>query len=833
MDAAGWARLKDWFGEAIEASPARALEIVAEAERESPELAAELTALLRQHLANALDTRAMTPALPQTIETHVAAGPPGGFVGPYRIIREIGRGGTGIVFLAERADDEFHRAVALKVLRYVAWDAKSQALLTQERRMLTQLQHPHIAQLLDWGETDDGAPWLAMEYVEGLPIDEYCRSKKLSVAATLGVFEQVCEAVQYAHRHLVVHRDLKPGNILVSSAGLVKLLDFGISKLLDDDTPTHTIDRRFTPAFASPEQLRGEDVTATSDVYALGLILYDISAGEVPFSGGSVDDMVRRLSDDEWPPPSAGAGRAGIDRRALAGDFDRIVLHAMARQPDRRYQSVEQLLADIARFRDGFPISAQPPTFTYRARKFLGRNALPVALGVAAVLALVGGAAVSIKNARAAQRAAERAERRFNDVRNLAHSVIFELHDEIRKVPGSVKARRVLVDTATKYLDSLHVEDAADDSLQMELAEAYIRIGYIQGGVAGVNLSDTAVSMKSYRTVVRITEEQARKRPDDARVRTLLYSAVYNLSMMINDPAEAIAYLRPYVAAADQWRASGRDGTVPSQTAWLLHMALGRMLRLSGAYDASLAEYDTAARINRELMPQTATSAGPRPMFGGDVPRVQAMFDGGLIHFGRTETLLLLNRCADALASVHTAEQMFDAGHAPDELGPSDRRVIARVPTLKARALACEGRTDDALSNARTGVRLALENTLDGSGTGQRDLAEARWRLAAILTSKGAATEAVAELQGAAVTIRALATADKVLTLNRALHAEVLNDLGDALNRIHRGADAASAYREASDVAALAAAEAPSWPSIAAARARAESRGSVTSKSSR
>lgn len=822
MDAAGWAKLKDWFGEAIESTPARLREITAEAERESPELAAELAALLKEHAVAALDTRAMTPQLPRAVEVQVADGPRGGMIGPYRVIREIGRGGTGIVFLAEREDDEFHRTVAVKVLRYVSWDAKSHALLTQERRMLAQLQHPQIAQLLDWGETPDEAPWLAMEYVEGLPIDEYCRSKQLGLGATLSVFEQVCEAVQYAHRRLVVHRDLKPANILVTSAGLVKLLDFGISKLLDDETPTHTIDRRFTPAFASPEQLAGENISATSDVYALGIILYDLVTNTLPFNSGSVEDIVRRLSDEEWPPPSSRELRAGIDRRAIVGDFDRIVLHALARRPDRRYQSVEQLLTDLSRFREGFPVSAQSPTLVYRTTKFLARNALPVALGASAVIALAGGAAVSIRNAQAARRAAQLAERRFNDVRHLAHSVIFELHDEIRKVPGSVKARRVLVDTATKYLDSLHAEDTADDALQMELAEAYIRIGYIQGGVAGVNLSDTAVSMKSYRTVIRILEEQARKRPGDPRVRTLTFSAVYNLSMMINDPAESIACLKPYVAAADAWRSAGIDGTVPSQVSWLLHMALGRMLRLSGAYDLALGEYDIAARINRELMPMTATSAGPRPMFGGDVPRVQAMFDGGLIHFGRAETLLLLNRCGDALASAETAEQMFVQGHPPDELGPSDRRAMARVPTLKARAFACVGRVDEALAGARKGAALALENTLDGSGTGQRDLAEARWRLAAVLTRKGAAAEAVTELEAAADTSRALAAADKVLTLNRAFLAEILNDLGDALVRVRRAGDAASAFREASAVAGSAAVEAPSWPALAAARDRAD-----------
>lgn len=819
MDAASWAQLKEWFGEAIDADAARRAEIVADAERASPALAAELRALLKEHDAPAKTTGAMTPSAPAAIEAHSSAGPASGSIGPYKIIRELGRGGTGIVFLAERADDEFHRAVALKVMRYAAWDAQSQALLTQERRTLAQLQHPNIAQLLDWGD-DAGAPWLAMEYVEGEPVDEYCRASNLNLSATLAVFEQICDAVQYAHRHLVVHRDLKPANILVSASGRVHLLDFGISKLLSDEAPTRTMERRFTPAFASPEQILGEPVTAAADIYALGLILYSLVAETVPFSSGSMNDVAQRVRDVEWPAPSSVTLRAGIDRRELAGDFDRIVLHALARKPEQRYLSVEQMLGDIIKFRGGFPISAQAPTFAYRSMKFVRRNALSAALAAVAGLALIGGAGASIWNARIARQEERVATSRFNAVRQLARSVIFDMYDEIRGIPGSVKARQLLVTTAVKYLDDLDAESETqaslrhDDALQMELAAGYIRMAYIQGGVAGVNLGDTAGSMKSYRTVLRILDAQWQRRKDDPQVNALRFPAAYNLSMMINDPKEAIEFARRYSIEADAWQQrEPRTGAL--QTSYLLHMALGRMQRLAGEYESSLKDLDAALVMQQRLLPLAGRDNASRPMFALNVEYTQALLDGGLIGFQRTETLLAANRNEEALETVIAADESFAAARAASaRIGPSDRRMAARVRTLKAFVLAKLGRFDDALPNALEGLRLAEENANDGVGTGRRDLAEAHWRAGVVLFGARDHAHGLEQLKAAVETVAPLAEPDDVLLLDKVLQLQMLNDYADALAAANKRDEAFLIRQHARDAAQFAIVQTANWPAI-------------------
>jgi serine/threonine protein kinase len=275
-----WARLKEWFGTALDAGPEQAAAILQEAEKESPELVVELRSLLREHDSPRWNTRVAADGAPD-----VEATPPPARLGPYHILRELGRGGSGVVYLAERSDDEFHRPVALKVLRYIARDPASEQLLTLERRALSQLQHPNIATLVDWGSTPEEVPWLAVEYVAGIPIDQYCREHDLSLPQVLTIFRQVCQAVQYAHRHLIVHSDLKPANILVTGDGLVKLLDFGIAQLLARESLLEQKDEpaaarpRFTPAYAAPEQVRGQPVTSATDVYTLGLPLYELLTG--------------------------------------------------------------------------------------------------------------------------------------------------------------------------------------------------------------------------------------------------------------------------------------------------------------------------------------------------------------------------------------------------------------------------------------------------------------------------------------------------------------------------------------------------------------------------
>jgi eukaryotic-like serine/threonine-protein kinase len=323
----------------------------------------------------------------------------------YRIVREVGRGGMGSVFLAVRADGDFEGQFALKVIRRGMDSKEVVQRFRSERQILTRLEHPNIARILDGGTTGDGRPYFVMEYVEGRPIDEFCDGEGLSIPARLELFLDVCSAVHFAHQNLVVHRDLKPANILVTRAGVPKLLDFGIAKILDPDKTGHALTvlgrQAMTPEYASPEQLRGKQVTTASDVYALGVLLYILLTGRSPY-GLHIpegEDLQRAVCDKDPRQPSemvvhaplarGPQGDPRLLRRRLSGDLDTIVLKAMHKEPQRRYASVEQLAADIRRHLDGLPVLARRDTAAYRMGKFVRRHRWGVGFAAAALLSIV------------------------------------------------------------------------------------------------------------------------------------------------------------------------------------------------------------------------------------------------------------------------------------------------------------------------------------------------------------------------------------------------------------------------------------------------------------
>ncbi|MES2180019.1 MAG: serine/threonine-protein kinase [Gemmatimonadota bacterium] len=822
MNAADWAQLKDWFGAALD-TPEDIDGIMAEAERRSPELAEELRSLLREHAAPLLDTKAVRVHAASTSGPLLDT-PVGGEVGPYRIIRELGRGGSGIVFLAERRDDQFHRQVALKVLRYVSWDRRTQELLTGERAVLSQLQHANIAALIDWSTAADSTPWLAMEFVDGMPIDRYCHTHGLDVSQTLDVFEQVCEAVQYAHRHLVVHRDLKPGNIIVTHAGVAKLLDFGISKRVEDATVTSTGLRQFTPAYASPEQIKGEPITAATDVYALGLILYELLAGTVPHASGTVEDLLRRTQDRPVTAPSARATLPSISRVAIHGDLDRIVLHALEPDPESRYPSVERLLADIQRFRSGHPIEARPPSRVYLAQKFVQRNVLALSLALVATVALIVGAGVAVWNAREARRAQVVAEKRFEEVRTLAHWVIFDAHDAIRRIPGTVAVRRDLLAKAVEYLDQLSAEHGADDALRKEIAQAYIRVGYSQGGLAGTNLGNTAASMKNYRAALNILDSLWLIHPTDEWIGAARFAAVYNLSMMISNPADGAEFARRYATEVDAW-VRRNTASPPLQAAELVHMGLGRALRAMGQFDSALEQFDVALAADRKALPLSRTDNAPRPMFGTWLDRSQNLFDTGLAEFARTETLLDIGRVDDAIANAEKARALFAQSKGEGLGGPSDQRMFARVHGLVARALWASHRPaliDKALAAASIEFTAATANVADGNATSVRDLAEAHQHLGNILVARGDLQDGIEHLRSAIAGMDGLVTSDSVFLVNRVLLAGMLNDFGAASVAAKQDAAADAAYRRAFGLMLEAGKGAPTSFDVKRERSRAE-----------
>lgn len=418
-------------------------------------------------------------------------------IGVYTLIREIAQGATGVVYLAARTTD-FSKQVAVKVLkRGMDTDAVLRSF-ARERQILARLEHPNIARLLDGGALPDGRPFLVMEYVDGQSIIDYCRKRAASNEERLHLFLQVCDGVICAHRHMVIHRDLKPGNILVTTTGEVKLLDFGIAKMLEAGTANTmelTTGERgaFTPEYASPEQVQGRPVTVATDVYSLGTVLYEVLTGRPAhvFDGRSALEIERVICEHETARPTV----AGVP---LTRELEEILAMSLRKEAVRRYSSVEQFAGDVQRFLVGSPVLAHPDSAGYRARKYAHRHKGKVFAVALALAGIVAGTGVAVHETRVAARNAQIAEKRFAQVRRLANTMLFDHYDRIRSLPGATKAREAIVVTAQQYLDSLATEAANDPALALELVAAYHRLGDVQGVPGGANLGRETDAILSY-----------------------------------------------------------------------------------------------------------------------------------------------------------------------------------------------------------------------------------------------------------------------------------------------------------------------------------------------
>ena len=412
MDAGRFRRVEALFHRALELDDAARARLLEETREEDPELAREVERLLSgdDHAEEGVER----------LELFAVPDDPllGRRLGPWRVVERIAEGGMGVVYRAERADGLYDQQVAVKLLRLEIAPEVALRRFELERRLLARLEHPNISRMLDGGRSEQGTPYLVMEFVDGLPIDRWCSEHALPLEERLRLFASVCRAVHYAHQNLVVHRDLKPSNVMVDRHGVAKLLDFGIARLLDEDDPvhTHTGARALTPQYASPEQLQGLPLTTASDVYSLGVVLYELLTGRRPWlrTGRSPAEWERIVTREPPTRPStavqprhaeasatAAAFAASLHttparlHRRLRGDLDRIVLMALRKEPERRYTSAEQLAEDVERYLGGLPVRARRDTVSYRAQRFVQRNALAVGSAALVVLALCGGLWIS------------------------------------------------------------------------------------------------------------------------------------------------------------------------------------------------------------------------------------------------------------------------------------------------------------------------------------------------------------------------------------------------------------------------------------------------------
>ncbi len=501
-------------------------------------------------------------------------------VGAYRIRTELGRGGMSIVYLAERADGAFDQRVALKFLALGAAHDAGLRRFEQERQILAALNHPNIARLLDGGTDTRGCPYIVMEYVEGRPIDDFCREFRLPLDRRIALFDTVAATVEYAHRHLVVHRDLKPSNILVTDEGHVKLLDFGIAKLLEPDAgseaaapATQTLVRALTPQYASPEQLRGERVTTASDIYQLGTLLYELLTGRRPFEFGDADvaQIERTICEEEPVRPSVAVatgeardapvpptrGESAALARRLRGDLDNIVLKALEKQPDRRYASIGALREDLRRFQHGLPVDARTATLRYRVSKFVRRHRTSVFTGVVLLAVLAGYAATITVHARRVAAEAARTER----VRDFLAS-LFTLANP-GTTQGDVRGVAALLDAGAARVNT-ELENEPD--LQAELMTV---LGHVY---ATLGRSDEAVGQLGAALAIRRRLPGAS--PDEVdRTAFLLGTALHHQGRF----AEAEALLREVVDTRQR-----RLGDDSAELAWALN-ELGDLLHSRGA----------------------------------------------------------------------------------------------------------------------------------------------------------------------------------------------------------------------------------------------------------
>jgi len=549
-----WHRLEAIFHEVAEAPDDERNARLAALCAGDSDLLQEARALLHAQDEEERVTAAYVPTDPaQLPDPHI-----GRRVGPYRLEKLLGRGGMGAVYLARRVDGQFEQQVAVKLIGLPLASDLFRERFRLERQILAGLSHPNIARLLDGGVSEDGELYLAMEYANGLPIQRYCEQNSLSIRQRIELFKSVCAAVRFAHQNLVVHRDLKPDNILVLEDGTPKLLDFGTAKLLTpadvlvDTEFTRQGYHSYTPQYASPEQVLGQSISTASDIYSLGVLLYVLTTGVPPYElkEFTTAELVRVVCGQQPPRPSQKAAPGTLD-----SDIDAIVLKALRKEPEQRYASVDQLIADLDAYLDGRPVAAHQGNFRYRAGKFARRNKLAFAGTAVLSVAILAGIAGVLWQSRIANAERRRAEARAEDLRAISNSLLSEIDEAIQKLPGSTAAQKLLVSTVLKHLDRTAKDAAGDPQLQLDLANAFVRLANVQGNPYDQNIGDWEGALTSLDKSLSIARTVLRQQPRNAAAAHALGWAQQSRSEVLwgaGRTQEAVATMRLAVATFEE-----------------------------------------------------------------------------------------------------------------------------------------------------------------------------------------------------------------------------------------------------------------------------------------
>lgn len=687
----GWRRAGELFHEAMEIAPEMRDHWVEEACGGDAELHRELAALIES------DRQAARGFIGDQVKAGIAAFHENDLLprkprraGPYWLVRELGVGGMGTVYLGRRDDEHYTIDVAVKVVTPGMDTEFVLQRFRRERQILANLRHPNIAQLLDGGTTEEGLPYIVMEYIEGAWITDYCDANALSIDQRLKLFLDVCSAVEHAHRNFVVHRDIKPGNILVDKSGVPKLLDFGICKLLyaDPMMAGSTIvegARMLTPDYASPEQIRGDPVTIASDVYSLAVVLYELLTRTKPhrFENYTLNEIERVICTEEIVRPSLTAPDRGLARR-LSGDLDNILLHALQKETQRRYASVEQLAEDIRRHLSNLPVRARPDTFRYRTGKLVRRYRAAILAIALVFVSLVGGLIAALWQS-------HRADRRFAQVRELANSIIFDLSESIQDIPGSTEARAILVRKALPYLDSLATESSNDPKLLWELARAYEKIGGLQGQPARPNLGRPADALESFRKAIRILDKIVDNKPVQESVRESLIATHQSAGFLETQLGNSTAALKDY----------------------------GEALRLAREHHAARPDDEERQR----LLSSSYNRIGDAQLSARDPQAALQNFEQGLRAFGGREPRANNAKRALSVVYMRIGDALLETGPIPKAVENLRHATEIRQELLKRNQASLEAKRDlfvayitlgNALGGARTiniGDRAAAQDS--------------------------------------------------------------------------------------------------------------------------